>query len=46
MVKMGSLQWFGANENGTDSLDSFLLERKLMKEEHLGRGGGGCVDSK
>lgn len=24
-----------ANENGTDSLDSFLLKRKLMKEEHL-----------
>lgn len=41
MVKMDLSSDLGLMRNGTDSLDSFLLERRLMKGRASGKGGGG-----
>lgn len=41
MVKMDLSSDLGLMRNGTDSLDSFLLERRLMKGKASGKGGGG-----
>lgn len=45
MVKMDLSSDLGLMRNGTDSLDSFLLERRLMKGKASGKGGGGHAES-